>query len=62
MNTPKEAVINLGRTLPDDASYDDIMCRLYVLTRLDQARKEAEAGDFVEHEEVEKLMKQWIIE
>ena len=61
MNTPKESLAELVPKLPDDVSFDDIMYRLFILTRLDQARREAEAGDVVEHEEVERLMEQWII-
>ena len=62
MPTPKEAAAEIIRDLPETATYDDIMYRLYVLTRLEQARKEVAEGDFVEQEEVEQMMKKWIIE
>jgi len=62
MNTPKEAAAEIIRDLPDDATYDDIMYRLYVRSKVEHAMKEAEEGNLIDQEEVEKMMSKWIIE
>ena len=58
----KETAIKAISSLPDEANMDDIMYRMYILTRLEQARKEVAEGDLIEQEKVEEMMKKWIIE
>ncbi len=59
MKTPKEALIELVPTLPDDVSYEDIMYRLYVRAKLDRAMKDIEEGRLFDQEEVEGMIAQW---
>lgn len=59
MNTPKEAIIELGKTLPDDATYDDIMYRLYVITKIERGLKDMKEGRVVSDEEARKRISQW---
>ena len=61
MNTPKEAASEIIRDLPEDATFDDIMYRLYVRAKVEHALKEAEEDNLVEQEEAEKMMSKWIV-
>jgi len=62
MNTPKEAVAEIIRDLPDDATYDDIIYHIYVRSRIERGLKDVEEGRVFSQEEVEEMMKKWIIE
>jgi len=62
MNTPKEAVAEIICDLPDDATYEDIMYRLYVRAKVEHAMKEADEGNLIDQEDAEKIMSKWIIE
>jgi predicted transcriptional regulator len=56
MSIAKEEARRLIETIPDDASWDDIMYEFYVRQKVEAALEQMEAGDVVPHEEVE----QWI--
>ena len=45
MNTPKEATAEILKELPDDATYDDIMYRIYVRTKIERGLKDMEDGN-----------------
>ncbi len=62
MSELKEAAIKVIRVLPDDASIEDINYRIFLLTRLEQARQEVADGHLIEQEVIEEKMKKWIIE
>ena len=62
LNTPKEAASEIIRDLPENATFDDIMYRLYVRAKVERALKEAEEGDLVDQEDAEKMMSKWIVE
>ncbi|MDP8240876.1 MAG: hypothetical protein P9X24_17445 [Candidatus Hatepunaea meridiana] len=62
MNTPKEAAAEIIHDLPDNATYDDIMYHLYVRAKIERAMKDVNEGNLIEQEEVEEMMKKWIIE
>ena len=47
----KELVIDAVRDLPDDATVEDAMDRLYFLAKVEEGRRQAEAGQTVSHEE-----------
>jgi predicted transcriptional regulator len=47
----KERVIEAVRELPDDATVEDAMERLYVLAKIQKGLEQAEAGQTVSHEE-----------
>ena len=59
MNTPKEATAEILKELPDDATYDDIMYRIYVRTKIERGLKDMEDGNVVSHEEAKKQISQW---
>ena len=50
----KERVIEAVRELPDDATVEDAMERLYVLAKIQKGLEQAEAGETVSHEEAKR--------
>jgi predicted transcriptional regulator len=50
----KERVIEAVRELPDDATVEDAMERLYVLAKIQKGLEQAEAGHTVSHEEAKR--------
>ncbi|HTD22979.1 MAG TPA: hypothetical protein VK738_10020 [Terriglobales bacterium] len=54
MNHDKEEAKKLIESLPENASWDDIMYELYVKKKLSESLKAANEGRTVPHEEVKK--------
>ena len=52
----KEQAINLIKDLPENATWDDIMYKLYVREKIEKALEEADKGKFVSHEEAKKRL------
>ena len=50
----KGRVIEAVRELPDDATVEDAMERLYVLAKIQKGIDQAEAGQTVSHEEAKR--------
>lgn len=50
----KERVLDAVRDLPDDATVEDAMERLYFLAKIDEGLRQAEAGETVTHEEAKR--------
>ncbi|MEM1041783.1 MAG: hypothetical protein AAGI91_04060 [Bacteroidota bacterium] len=44
-------------TLPDDATWDDVMYRLYVRQSIEQGLEDSDAGRTVSHDEVRALLR-----
>ncbi|MGM0587589.1 MAG: hypothetical protein ACQETE_04170 [Bacteroidota bacterium] len=55
----KKRVLDSIKELPDEASYDDIMERVYILQKIQTGLDQAEKGNLVEHEEVKKKIEEW---
>ena len=47
----KERVIEAVRDLPEDATVEDAMERLYFLAKVEEGLRQAEAGQTVSHDE-----------
>lgn len=47
----KERVLDAVRGLPDDATVEDAMERLYFLAKVDEGERQADAGETVSREE-----------
>ncbi len=62
MATPKEVVFTLLEKLPDDCTLDEIQYHIYVRQRIEEARHEIRAGQFLTTEELEKDLAQWLDE
>lgn len=56
----KEAVIEMIRRLPDDATVPDIMAELYVRQKVDEGLRQLDAGQGIPHEEVKKRLARWL--
>jgi predicted transcriptional regulator len=50
----KQRVLEAVQDLPDDATVEDVMERLYFLAKVDEGLRQAEAGETVSHEEAER--------
>ncbi len=62
MATAKQVVFTLLENLPDDCTLDEIQYHIYVRQRIEEARREIRAGQFVTTEEMEKDLAQWLDE
>lgn len=51
----KERLLDAVRDLPDDASVEDAMERLYFLAKIEEGLRQADAGETVSHEEAGRL-------
>jgi len=47
----KQRVLDAVRDLPEDATVEDAMERLYFLAKVEEGEREADAGQTVTHEE-----------
>ena len=48
---PKERALEAIRDLPDDATVEDVMERLYFLAKVEEGLRQADSGQTVSHEE-----------
>ena len=55
MSTTKEEAMQLISRLPEEATWEDIMYRLYVKRKIEEGIEAAEQGRVVSHDEVKKL-------
>ncbi len=58
--TTKQAVIELIRRLPDDATLSDIMEELYVRRKIEEGLKQLDAGEGIDHEEAKRRLSRWL--
>jgi hypothetical protein len=58
--TTKEQMIKVIQELPDDATVEDAMERLYLLYKIECGIAQAEAGQKVSQEEARRRMAQWL--
>lgn len=54
MSTVKERSIQLIESLPDSATWDDIIYKMYVKMKIEKGMKDLEEGEVIPHEEVMK--------
>lgn len=57
--TTKQKVLNAVQSLPENASYEDVMERLLFLAKIEKGLKQADAGQTVSHSVVRQKMKRW---
>jgi predicted transcriptional regulator len=58
--TTKQKVIKAVQALPDDASFEDAMERLLFMAKVEKGLQQADAGQTIPHEKVQKTMKTWL--
>jgi predicted transcriptional regulator len=56
----KQEVLAMIERLPDEASLDEIMAELYFRMQVDAGVAELEAGQGIQHEEVERRVSKWL--
>jgi predicted transcriptional regulator len=56
----KEAVLDVVRRMPDDATLEDIMEALYVRRRIAESERELDEGRGIPHEEVKQRLAKWL--
>ena len=60
MKTVKQTAIEAIKNLPDEASFDDIMERLYFIQKIEAGLKDIEEGRVYSHDEVKKRLARWL--
>ncbi len=58
--TIKEKMVQLLDDLPDDASIEDAMERLYLLAKVERGIQQADAGQTIAHADVIKRTARWL--
>jgi len=53
-------MIQAVQALPDDASIEDAMERLYLLAKIERGIQQADAGELIPHERVKERMAKWL--
>jgi hypothetical protein len=56
----KQEIIEALQKLPDDATYEDAIERLYFLQKLERRLGRADAGHTIPHEEAKKRIAKWL--
>jgi hypothetical protein len=54
--TTKEAVIDMIRRMPDNATVADIMAELYFRQKVDEGLRQLDANEGIDHEEAKKRL------
>lgn len=57
--TLKQKVLDSIEKLPQDASLDDIIERIYFIHKIDVGLQQSQQGDVVDHEDVLKRIEKW---
>ena len=58
--TSKEKVLQAVNDLPDDASIEDAMDRLLLLSKIERGLQQADGGQTIPHSEVKERMAKWL--
>ncbi len=58
--TTKDAVIEMIKQLPKEATVTDIMAELYFRQKVDQGLRQLDAGEGVDHDEAKRRLGKWL--
>lgn len=58
--TTKEQVLEAIRSLPEDATLEDVFERLYVLLKIEKGLAQIAAGEGIPHAEAKARMSRWL--
>jgi predicted transcriptional regulator len=58
--TVKEQMLKIVQDLPDDATVEEAIERLYLLHKIERGIAQADAGQKISQEEVRKRMAKWL--
>ncbi len=56
----KEQILKAIQELPQDASIEDAMEKLYLIYKVDRGIKQADAGEKISQDEAKKRMEKWL--
>ena len=56
----KDPILKAIQDLPDDATVESAMERLYLLYKIEQGIEQADRGQVISQEEVKRRMEQWL--
>ena len=59
LHSPKQDALEAIRQLPDTVDFEEIVYRLYVLSKINQGMKEVDEGKGISHEELVREIEQW---
>jgi hypothetical protein len=58
--TVKQVVIDLIKSLPEDASVADIMAELYFHRKVEEGLKQLDEGQGIDHETAKQRLRKWL--
>ena len=58
--SPKEAVIEMIRRMPDSATIADIMAALHVRRKVDEGLSQLDVAQGLPHDQAKKRLSQWL--
>ncbi len=58
--TTKAKMEQLIHNLPEEASFEDAMEKLYLLYKIEKGIQQADAGQTISHEEAKKRLSKWL--
>lgn len=58
--TAKEKLVEAVQSLPEDASIEDAMAKLFLLAKVERGLQQAEAGELIDHAKVKERMARWL--
>jgi predicted transcriptional regulator len=56
----KQQILKAIEELPDDASVEDALDRLYLLYKVEKGLRQADRGEFISREEIHQRMAKWL--
>ncbi len=62
MQTAKQSLESVLRTLPEDASFEDIQYRLYTLEKIAAGLESIENHGTISHDEAKRRMAKWLVD
>ena len=57
----KQQILKAIEELPDDASVEDAIDRLYLLYKIDRGLRQADRGELISQEEARQRMARWLM-
>lgn len=60
MRTPEDEAAELLRSLPDNASYEDIQYHRYVIEKIRRGAERVETEGTLSHDEAKKRLRRWL--
>ncbi len=55
----KSDIENVIKTLPEETSVEEVMEKLYLLSKIGKGIQQADTGNVISHKEAEKRLKKW---